>query len=913
MLSAYAPSACSGAHTGDLLGFDAEGFRVEVIQLRSAVAPAQDFDQAALFRFSTSGTPPADSSADGQELCFVLDVSSSMRGRSLDVSRILIADVLRNLRDADTAHLVTYNTGAGARVEFSNATRLQSDAAHASLRDLPSLLDTVALLPQRRASQPEESSGLARALEVAAFLFGIRRGGAAAPAAASARRPQRVFVVSDGASSTAAAREEALEHMERLQRHGVVSGVLAVGGRRNERAQQAMAKAGNGRILLVGASAESAKLVREETIGRALPPFAFGAKLWLTPQRGATDVHAFVPGGRSAASRAEIAGRRFGTGVEITLGTLPYGHTAEVLAAVRVPATLCNADYLHYQLSFVNASGSAASIAGYVRVHVKPPEQAACEETDDAVQDEVDTFPIIAGARWEATWRWNCGAGYANLTSHVQAPRGTRGGKEGRKYCAARCLESPSCVAFSYPNLGDGRCWLKVGDARQSRRLDANCGGPDIAWDYYTFVERSPVCIEARCSSVLVTGTKLLHGSTCPRDRTDDKQSTAAGVYTCSPDGGHGKNRYRLKDGPITWDLVWESGSDFGARYLGQRAGLANTPKWVLYGNGWYRYFATADTPEPPEFGWLPRSQSTDDHACAEGSISVARAQRPSVFLASAGRCSDLAGEPIMLGRLVVGRRTKLECEAECLERRDCTAYEYNNTLVCALHTDPLAAASAGGGQLGATCYPREEATQFSAVRASTRCVNARKVLSTASVTSEACADMAASDTACGDVFMVFGGSGSEAELGEAMPRCACLAPGTFCQERQDADSTVYEITKAFGRNAAIGLLLDYERLLEREEDADAALRQGRPAGDAQASLAQEVYALAARAKKLLRQDPGVARLGIAERIIEFESHWHSPGSSCDGPRSSCLAGEPPAQFAPPSRPGEPPLAYVWS
>lgn len=36
----------------------------------------------------------------------------------------------------------------------------------------------------------------------------------------------------------------------------------------------------------------------------------------------------------------------------------------------------------------------------------------------------------------------------------------------------------------------------------------------------------------------------------------------------------------------------------------------------------------------------------------------------------------------------------------------------------------------------------------------------------------QACADMAASDTACGDVFMVFGGSGSEAELGEAMPRC---------------------------------------------------------------------------------------------------------------------------------------------
>merc|ERR1719204_743942 len=149
----------------------------------------------------------------------------------------------------------------------------------------------------------------------------------------------------------------------------------------------------------------------------------------------------------------------------------------------------------------------------------------------------------------------------------------------------------------------------------------------------------------------MISGTALVHDNPClrHRDDADAAGSTGAGTYVCTPGGHNGRNSYRLVDGPVVWDLRWESGAEWGAVHLGQLVGLGGAPKWVLHGNGWYRYFSTVDSLEPPASPaqWRARTRdNTDAYHCAEGSIHVAQAHpRRDLFPESFGYCADASGD----------------------------------------------------------------------------------------------------------------------------------------------------------------------------------------------------------------------------------------------------------------------------
>jgi tetratricopeptide (TPR) repeat protein len=103
------------------------------------------------------------------------------------------------------------------------------------------------------------------------------------------------------------------------------------------------------------------------------------------------------------------------------------------------------------------------------------------------------TFQIIAGATWEFTNNWDCGG--ADLSSHGR-PSWNKGDGltetivNSRKECAEWCLEKPTCVAFNYPDPGNGNCWTKNDDNRQiSTYLGKTCGVKNDAWDYYTLIK----------------------------------------------------------------------------------------------------------------------------------------------------------------------------------------------------------------------------------------------------------------------------------------------------------------------------------------------------------------------------------------------------------------------------------------
>jgi hypothetical protein len=62
---------------------------------------------------------------------------------------------------------------------------------------------------------------------------------------------------------------------------------------------------------------------------------------------------------------------------------------------------------------------------------------------------------------------------------------------DARKWCAQRCLDSADCVAFNYPDPGNGYCWIKRGDDwKKSTVLNKNCGWSS-SFDYYTLVSRT--------------------------------------------------------------------------------------------------------------------------------------------------------------------------------------------------------------------------------------------------------------------------------------------------------------------------------------------------------------------------------------------------------------------------------------
>ena len=112
-----------------------------------------------------------------------------------------------------------------------------------------------------------------------------------------------------------------------------------------------------------------------------------------------------------------------------------------------------------------------------------------CKESTDLSNQ----FPIIAGAEWEFTDDWDCGGN--DIGDLPALPwDGSPAAIESREDCARKCLESESCVAFNYPDPGNGKCWLKT-SVQKSTKLGKNCGEATHDWQFYTLIERN-ACTE---------------------------------------------------------------------------------------------------------------------------------------------------------------------------------------------------------------------------------------------------------------------------------------------------------------------------------------------------------------------------------------------------------------------------------
>jgi len=326
---------------------------------------------------------------------------------------------------------------------------------------------------------------------------------------------------------------------------------------------------------------------------------------------------------------------------------------------------------------------------------------------------------------------------------------------------------------------------------------------------------------------------------------------------------------------------------DWGATDLGKLVGLNGKPKWVLYGNGHYRYFAVSSADEPPRSGWRARDQVNTDYVCATGSIDVSQERpRPAEFLELLGVCSGDDGLEVESGRRGLGYTSRVECENLCRAQLTCTAYQHSNLNMCFVHTS--AQIHGGGGQEGVRCYLKAQATKFLPLSYKKRCTNIFKSLDPAVVLPEVCAELAAYEPGCGHAFQV-----RRAAFGSEVG-CSCVAAGSSCQEADDSNADVYEILKAFATNHGVELVRDLERLLEKEEEAQHDHRHERQTGRSTTSprhsLAAEVDALAARAKRFYKLDPKFAHSGLLRRVMDLESRWHLETSACVGAPALCRA-----------------------
>ena len=114
----------------------------------------------------------------------------------------------------------------------------------------------------------------------------------------------------------------------------------------------------------------------------------------------------------------------------------------------------------------------------------------ACTESVDIN----GTLPIIAGAIWEFTDNWDCFGNELALPSTIAW--GNQGAIDGRRMCAAKCLENPNCNSFNYPKDDYWTfCVLKFG-LTKSIVKDWECNGYNTTqWQYYALLERKPDCI----------------------------------------------------------------------------------------------------------------------------------------------------------------------------------------------------------------------------------------------------------------------------------------------------------------------------------------------------------------------------------------------------------------------------------
>ena len=92
----------------------------------------------------------------------------------------------------------------------------------------------------------------------------------------------------------------------------------------------------------------------------------------------------------------------------------------------------------------------------------------------------------IAGATWEFTDDWDCHGSELEIKRNV-IPWGSEGAIEGRRRCAARCLEYSNCASFNYPKAAN-LCVLKY-NVKKSKIRGWNCGAENTKWQFYTLLK----------------------------------------------------------------------------------------------------------------------------------------------------------------------------------------------------------------------------------------------------------------------------------------------------------------------------------------------------------------------------------------------------------------------------------------
>ena len=154
---------------------------------------------------------------------------------------------------------------------------------------------------------------------------------------------------------------------------------------------------------------------------------------------------------------------------------------------------------------------------------------SGCKEF--AAGDKEQKFQIIAGATWEVHKKWDCGGN--DISSHGKKSwsKGTSDDAvKDRRSCAEICLKHKNCVAFNYPDPGNGRCWTKH-TIQKSDHLKKTCGGSSN-FDYYTLI-RGTKCCGPACVPIMSTCAK--ESVTCGSAFTAKAGSTKC--KTCAKDG----------------------------------------------------------------------------------------------------------------------------------------------------------------------------------------------------------------------------------------------------------------------------------------------------------------------------------------------------------------------------------------
>jgi len=89
----------------------------------------------------------------------------------------------------------------------------------------------------------------------------------------------------------------------------------------------------------------------------------------------------------------------------------------------------------------------------------------------------------VEGSPYHYTKDWDCGGN--DIAAYGSPIVGGSGWIDQFKYCAAQCDALSNCVAFNYPNPGNGNCWIKF-SYQNIPSAGLNCGGSSSSWEYFT-------------------------------------------------------------------------------------------------------------------------------------------------------------------------------------------------------------------------------------------------------------------------------------------------------------------------------------------------------------------------------------------------------------------------------------------